>query len=100
MKSSILKITLLAALSGVTSLATTIGKSNAQQLRTGITTHQSGFRSTVCIQNKPCRSIEMNIQLPQTTAIQKEEETTQTMSKAKYSLFDFLPEFIIDFREL
>tara|TARA_B100000674_G_C37735926_1_gene866522 strand:+ start:685 stop:813 length:129 start_codon:yes stop_codon:yes gene_type:complete len=42
----------------------------------------------------------MNIQLPQTTAIQKEEETTQTMSKAKYSLFDFLPEFIIDFREL
>ena len=98
MKSSILKITLLAALSGVTSLATTIGKSNAQQLRTGITTHQSGFRSTVCIQNKPCRSIEMNIQLPQTTAIQK-EETTQTMSKAKYSLFDFLPEFNIDFRE-
>ena len=98
MKSSILKITLLAALSGVTSLATTIGKSNAQQLRTGITTHQSGFRSTVCIQNKPCRSIEMNIQLPQTTAIQK-EETTQTMSKAKHSLFDFLPEFNIDFRE-
>ena len=99
MKNSILKITLLAALSGITALATTMGKSSAQQIRTGITTHQSGFRSTVCIQNKPCRSIEMNIQLPQTTAIQK-EETTQTMSKAKYSLFDFLPEFIIDFREL
>ena len=98
MKNSILKITLLAALSGITALATTMGKSSAQQIRTGITTHQSGFRSTVCIQNKPCRSIEMNIQLPQTTAIQK-EETTQTMSKAKYSLFDFLPEFNIDFRE-
>tara|TARA_B100001057_G_C21996056_1_gene624192 strand:- start:117 stop:419 length:303 start_codon:yes stop_codon:yes gene_type:complete len=99
MKKSILTITLLSALSGITAVATTSAKSNAQQIKTGLTTHQSGFRSTICIQNQPCKSIEMNIQAPQTTAIKRKEKSTKTISKAEDSFLDFLSEFTLNFSE-
>ena len=99
MKKSILSITLLSALTGITALATTAAKSNAQQIKTGLTTHQSGFRSTICIQNQPCKSIEMNIHSPQTIAIKRKAKSTKTISKADNSFLNFLSEFTLNLSE-
>ena len=99
MKKPIFTITLLSALSAISALATTTAKSNAQQIKTGLTTHQSGFRSTICIQNQPCKSIEMNIHSPQTTAIKRKDKNIKTISKTEDSFLNFLSKFTLNFSD-
>ena len=99
MKKPIFTIALLSALSAISALATTTAKSNAQQIKTGLTTHQSGFRSTICIQSQPCKSIEMNIQAPQTTAIKRKDKNIKTISKTEDSFLNFLSKFTLNFSD-
>ena len=96
MKKSILSITLLSALTGITALATTTVKSNAQQITTSFAKHQTGFKSTVCIKSQPCQSIEMNMPSPQTKPIKRDKEITNSLLKIEDPFSDILPEFKLD----
>ena len=97
MKTSILSITLLASLGAFTALTTTASQSNAEQVRAGLATHQSGFRSTFCLPNQPCRSIEMNIQTPQSEATKQEELNTKATQKVEDPFADIHAELNLDF---
>ena len=96
MKNSILIIKILAALGGIAVLSTTAAKSNAQQITTSFAKHQTGFKSTVCIKNQPCQSIEMIMHSRQTKPIKKDEEITNTLLKIEDPFSDILPEFKLD----
>jgi len=96
MKNSILIIKMLAALGGIAVLSTTAAKSNAQQITTSFATHQTGFKSTVCIKNQPCQSIEMNMPSPQTKPIKRDKEITNSLLKIEDPFSDILPEFKLD----
>ena len=99
MKTSILSITLLASLGAFTALTTTASQSNAEQVRAGLATHQSGFRSTFCLPNQPCRSIEMNIQTPQSETTKQEELDTKAMLKVKDHFADIHAEISLQFSQ-
>ena len=87
---------MLAALGGIAVLSTTAAKSNAQQITTSFATHQTGFKSTVCIKNQPCQSIEMNMHPPQTKATKRDEKITNILLKVDDPFSDILPEFKLD----
>ena len=97
MKASILSTTLLASLGAFTALATTANRSTAEQISAKLATHQSGFRSTLCLPNQPCRSIEMNIHSPQNEATKQEEADTKSKQKDQNPFADIHAELNLGF---